>query len=332
MSGIGIRAMGKYVPQRVLTNDDLERMVDTSDEWIVERTGIRERHIAAPEEAASDLAYQAFKDLEARFPGAVEDISLIVVATVTPDHLFPTTANILQHRLGFPHIPSYDILAACSGFLYALANAYAYLKSGLGRQALVFGTEVMSRIVNWQDRRTCVLFGDGAGVCLLGPVEEDFGILDIRLRSDGSGAEYLYMPAGGSRLPPSPLTVARQQHTVHMNGREVFSWAVRRQGQIIEELLEANDLRPEDVRLFVLHQANYRIIKATWTKFRLPRDRFYINIDRYGNTTAASIPLALYEAYYEGRLEKGDLVVVGSFGAGFTWGAILMRWALPKPV
>lgn len=323
--------MGSYVPEKRLTNDDLARMVDTSDEWITQRTGIKERRIAARDQATSDLAYEAYKDLIRKFPMTPSERDLIIVATVTPDRWFPTTANLLQQKIGAPLIPSMDILAACSGFVYAVATAYGQLKAGLAQRALVFGAETMSRIVDWSDRRTCVLFGDGAGVVLLGETEDDLGIRDIILKSDASGADYLFMPAGGSRIPPSPKTVARRMHTIRMNGREVFAWAVRRQGEVIDQILSRNNLAPGDITLFVLHQANYRILEATWKKFKLPEEKFYVNIHRYGNTTAASIPLALYEAYYEGRLKKGDWVVLNAFGAGFTWGAILMRWAMDPP-
>jgi 3-oxoacyl-[acyl-carrier-protein] synthase-3 len=331
MASFGITGIGAYVPEKLLTNAELAKMVDTSDEWITERTGIKERHIAAKDQATSDLAYEAYKNLISHYPITPAEGDLIVVATVTPDRIFPTTANLLQQKIGAPLIPSLDILAACSGFLYAMSIAYGQLKAGVARRALVFGAETMSRIVDWSDRRTCVLFGDGAGVVLLSETEDELGIKDILLKSDGSGSEYLQMPAGGSRVPPSPRTVARRLHALQMNGREVFAWAVRRQGEVIEQILERNHLKPDDIKLFVLHQANYRIIEATWKKFKLPKEKFYVNIQRYGNTTAASIPLALYEAFHEGLLEKGDWVLLNAFGAGFTWGAILLRWALDPP-
>ncbi|MHA2620531.1 MAG: beta-ketoacyl-ACP synthase III [bacterium JZ-2024 1] len=331
MASFGITGIGIYVPEKRLTNADLAKMVDTSDEWITERTGIKERRIASKDQATSDLAAEAFKSLAETYGVKPAEEDMIVVATVTPDRMFPTTANLLQQRIGAPHIPSVDILAACTGFIYALSTAYASLRSQLVKRAFVFGAETMSRIVDWSDRRTCVLFGDGAGVVLLAETEEGLGIHDIILKSDASGADYLYMPAGGSRMPPSPKTVARRLHSLHMNGREVFAWAVRRQGEVIDQILSRNNLTPEDIKLFVLHQANYRIIEATWKKFKLPQEKFYVNIHRYGNTTAASIPLALYEAYHEGLLSKGDWVVLNAFGAGFTWGAILLRWAMDPP-
>ncbi|MFN4181745.1 MAG: beta-ketoacyl-ACP synthase III [bacterium] len=326
---MGITALGAYLPEKILNNHHLSEMVDTSDEWIQERTGIRERHIAAPDQACSDLAYLAFQDMKQNFQVKGEDVDLVLVATVTPDMIFPTTANILQHRIGATRAGSMDILAACSGFIYALSVGHQFVANGTCKNVLVFGSEVMSRIVNWEDRRTCVLFGDGAGVVLLQPVEEGYGILDTLLRSDGSEIEHLWMPAGGSRLPPSEFTIRNHLHSIHMNGREVFTWAIRRQGEIIEEILEKNHLHPEDIHLFAVHQANYRIIEGLWKRFHLPPEKFYINIHKYGNTTAASIPLVLYDACKEGLLHKGDLVLLAAFGAGFTWGASLIRWSLP---
>ncbi len=329
MYSAGILGIGAYLPEKVLNNHDLSEMVDTSDEWIQERTGIQERHIAATDQACSDLAYLAFQDMNRKYPVAAEGIDLILVTTVTPDMFFPTTANIVQHRIGATKAAAMDLFAACSGFIYGLSVATQYIASGTYKKVLLFGSEVMSRIVNWEDRRTCVLFGDGAGVVLVEPVEPGFGILDTLIRSDGAGAEHLWMPAGGSRLPPSEFTVRSHLHSLQMNGREVFTWAIRRQGEAIEQLLERNNIRPEDVHLFAVHQANYRIIEGLWKKFHLPPEKFYINIHKYGNTTAASIPLVLYDAYNEGLLHRGDLVVLAAFGAGFTWGASLLRWALP---
>ncbi len=325
---VGITALGAYTPRKVLTNDELASMVDTSNEWIVERTGIHQRHIADPSEATSDLAYKAFLDLSVHHPVSPREIDLIVVATVTPDMIFPTTANLLQHKIGASNAGAMDLLAACAGFIYGLSTGAQFIKSGTHKKLLVFGADTMSRIVDWEDRTTCVIFGDGAGVVMLEPVDPEFGIRDVILRSDGEGASTLSMPAGGSRLPASLDTVRQHLHFIKMNGRETFAWAVRRMGEVLEELLQRNSLKPEDIGLVICHQANGRIIETTWKKFNLPPEKFFVNIHKYGNTTAASIPLALYEAYHEGRLKKGDWVVLDAFGAGFTYGGVLMKWWL----
>lgn len=303
-------------------------MVNTSDEWITERTGIKERHIAAPDEASSDMAYHAFRDLEKRFPTNPKEIDLIIVATVTPDTVYPTTANLLQERIGAKNAGAMDITAACAGFIYALGTAAQFVQARTYKKVLVFGVDTMSRIVDWEDRNTCVLFGDGAGVVLVEPVADGYGIRDLLLRSDGTGAPSLSQPAGGSRLPASRDTVENRQHYLKMNGRDTFVWAVRRTGESIETILERNHLKTDDISLVICHQANRRIIEGTWKKFKMPPEKFFINIERYGNTTAASIPLAISEAMNEKKLKKGDWVVLDAFGAGFTWAAMLMKWVL----
>ena len=322
-----IASLGTYVPPGVLTNADLEKMVDTSDEWIMQRVGIRERHIVSPGVATSDLAAEASRRALERAGVTAADIDLILVATTTPDTLFPSTACLLQSKIGAKRAWGFDIGAACSGFPYALTTGASMIASGASRRALVIGADVMSSIIDYTDRATCVLFGDGAGAVVLEPVGADgFGIIDFENYVDGSGGPVLCMPAGGSRMPASKETVEKRLHYVKQEGQAVFKYAVRNFEDACRALLDRNGIAPCQLDLFVPHQANRRIILSAAEKLGLALDKVVINIDRYGNTTAATIPLALNDAVDEGRLEPGDLVLVAAVGAGFTVGAVLLRW------
>ncbi len=329
MRNVKISAVGAWVPPRVLTNADLEKMVDTTNEWILERTGIRERHIADPEIATSDMALNAARiALEERGTTA-EDVDAIILCTVTPDHMFPSTACIIQHKLGAKHAWGFDLVAACSSFVYGLTTAAHLVGSGSHKKVLVIGSDTMSRIIDYKDRSTCVLFGDGAGAFLIEPGEEGGpGFIGFRNELDGSGGEALRMPAGGSRMPPTHETIDQRLHFVHQEGQAVFKFAVRRMGEISSELLAANNLKPSDVKLMIPHQANRRIILACADRLGIPHDKVLINIERYGNTTSGTIPIATREAIDTGRLQKGDLVLFAAVGAGFTVGANLWRWAI----
>lgn len=323
---VGILGTGSYVPEQVLTNADLEKMVDTSDEWIVTRTGIRERRIAAPEQAASDLAYEAAQKALQAAGIQGEDVDLIIVATITPDTFFPSTANILQDRLGARHAAAFDLAAACSGFLYGVVTASQFVRTGAYRYALVIGVDTLSKITNYEDRNTCVLFGDGAGAAVIGPVPEGYGLLSFELGSDGSGAPYLKLPAGGSRMPASVETVEKKLHTIHMSGQDVFKFAVRIMETASLNVIQKVGLTPADIDFFVPHQANYRIIEAAMRRLQLDESRVMVNLDRYGNMSAASIPVALDEALQQGRIKDGDRLVLVGFGGGLTWGAAVIRW------
>src|SRR5947209_7325846 len=318
---VSITGLGCKVPDRVVTNDELSQHVDTSDEWIVERTGIRERRIAAPEEALSDLALPAARIAleQARLKG--KDIDLIIVATVTPDMAFPSTGAILADALGATDAAAYDLSAGCTGFMYALAQAYGMLAGGLARRALVIGGDVLSRILDWSDRSTLILFGDGAGAVMLEPAEEP-GFLAFELGADGAGGEHLWLPGSGSRLFEDP-----QQH-VKMNGREVFKFATRVLVSSGEAVLERAGLGVEDVDVYVPHQANVRIIDLATKRLGIPSERVVVNVDRYGNTSSGSIPLALADAQVDGRLQAGKVVLMTGMGAGLTWGSALMRWTI----
>ncbi len=325
----GVTGVGMDFPERRLTNADLEKMVDTSNEWIVERTGIHERRICPPGVPASHHGVQAARQALEHAGVDPLDIDLILVPTVTPDMMFPSTACVIQDELGATKAWGYDISAACSGFIFAVQAARAQVESGACRRALVIGTEVMSSILDYTDRNTCILFGDGAGAVVIEPVPaEDGGILDSVSYIDGNGGKFLYMPGGNSLNPPSHETVDKKMHYVHQEGREVFKFAVKGMAGVTREILERNDLGPDDVRLFIPHQANLRIIEAVQRRVGLADDQVAINIDLYANTTSATIPSALRMAYDDGRLAKGDHVVFCSFGAGFTWGATLLRWSL----
>jgi 3-oxoacyl-[acyl-carrier-protein] synthase-3 len=323
-----ITGVAHYVPPRVVTNADLERVVDTTDKWIVERTGIRQRHFVEPGVSTSDLSLEATRRLLRQTGVAAEELDLIVVATITPDMVFPSTACVLQEKLGAPRAWGFDLSAACSGFVYGLTVGAQFVACHPGRKALVVGADVMTSILDFNDRATCVLFGDGAGAALVEACEDDEeGILDFIHDVDGSGARHLHMPAGGSRRPTSRETVEQRMHYVRQEGPQVFKYAVRRMIDVPQRLLERNGLRAEDLDLFVPHQANLRIINAAADKLSLNGDRVLVNIDRFGNTTAGTIPIALSEAAAKGRLKKGDLVMLLAVGAGYTTGGVLLRWA-----
>lgn len=323
-----ISAVGAWVPPRVLTNDDLARMVETSNEWILERTGIRERHIADPEIATSDMAIEAARAALANRGTTAEDVDAIILCTVTPDHMFPSTACIVQHKLGVKRAWGFDLVAACSSFVYGLTVAAHLVGAGTHRKILVIGSDTMSRIIDYTDRTTCVLFGDGAGAFLIEPAQEgEEGFLGFRNEIDGSGGEMLIMPAGGSRMPPSHETVEKRLHFVHQEGQAVFKYAVKKMGDISAELLEQVGIAPSDVKLMIPHQANRRIILAAANRLGIPEENVLINIERYGNTTSGTIPIATTEAWQQGRLKKGDIVLFAAVGAGFTVGANVWRWA-----
>ena len=321
-----VAAIAHYLPERRLTNMDLESMVDTTDQWIFDRTGIRERRLVEPGMATSDLALEASrKVLEKRGIGA-EDIDLIIVATVTPDMFFPSTACVLQEKLGARNAWGFDLLGACSGFIYALTTGAQFIATGRHERVLVVGADVMSSIIDFEDRATCILFGDGAGAALLEPTDGTSGLLDWTLHSDGGGGKFLYMPAGGSLNPTTEETVAKKMHYVHQDGRNVFKNAVKGMVEVSERILARNGLTIDDVKLYVPHQANLRIIKSVAGKLGLDESRVSLNIDRYANTTAGTIPICLSEADASKQIVEGDIVLLASFGAGFTWGAVLLRW------
>ncbi|MCD6441294.1 MAG: ketoacyl-ACP synthase III [Candidatus Marinimicrobia bacterium] len=323
-----ITAIGKYTPKRILNNRDLEKIVDTSDEWIRSRTGMVERHIAAKGEASSDMATAAFKDMRKRFKIDPEEIDLIIVATITPDMFFPSTAALIQHNIGARNAFGFDISAACSGFLYALAIAAEFIENGRYKKVLVVGSDTMSTITDYTNRDTCILFGDAASVVLLEPAEEDYGILDYILKLDGSGKDFLYMAGGGSRNPATHETVDKKMHYIYQEGKSVFKFAVIKMAEVSVDLLKRNSLKGSDVGLFIPHQANKRIIDACVSRLKLKDEQVMINIDKYANTTAATIPLGIVDAYDQGRLKKDDLLLMSAFGGGFTWGSVLVKWSL----
>ncbi len=326
---VEIKSLATYVPPRLLTNADLEKMVDTTDEWIMQRTGIRQRHIVDPGVATSDLAAEAGKEAIRRAGLKPEDIDLIIVGTVTPDMLFPSTACLVQHKVGANRAWGFDLSAACSAFTYALTVGSQLVAAGNVKNALVIGADVMSSIIDYTDRATCVLFGDGAGAVVLAPsTDPNVGILDFEHMIDGGGGAALCMPAGGSRMPASHETVDQRLHYVKQDGQTVFKFAVRNTGEICERLLARNQLTGHDLDLFVSHQANKRIIMSAADRIGMPEEKVVINIDRFGNTTAATIPLALNDAVESGRLRKGHLIMLTSVGAGFTVGSVLVRWGI----
>ena len=325
---VKISALGTYVPPRVLTNADLEKMVETSDQWIIERTGIRERHIVDKGVATSDLAVEAAKKALAQRGIEAGDLDAILVGTVTPDMFFPSTACLVQHKLGAKGVWGFDLSAACSAFLYALQTGTQFVATGAHKRVMVIGSDVMSSIIDYTDRATCIIFGDGAGAVILEPAENDsLGMIDFIHEVDGSGGCSLYMPGGGSLNPSTHETVDQKMHYVHQDGQAVFKFAVRKQTELCEKILERNGIKASDIDVFIAHQANMRIINATADRLGLRPESVVINIDRYGNTTAGTIPLAMDTARQEGKLKKGDLVLLASVGAGFTVGATLLRWA-----
>ena len=324
---VRITSVGCYVPPRTLTNADLEKMVDTNDEWIVSRTGIRTRHIADEDVATSDLAVEAAKVALAQRSLSGSDIETLIVCTVTPDMLFPSTACLVQDRIGAKGAWGFDLIAACSGLLYGLTTGAQMIATGTQDRVLVIGADTMSRIIDFEDRATCVLFGDGAGAMLLEPSEhQDTGLVDFLHEIDGSGGDWLCMPAGGSRQPATCETVRQRLHYVHQEGQQVYKYAVRKMSEVCVSLLERNGLTPDDVDVLLLHQANGRIVNAVAQRLGIPSEKAVLIIDRYGNTTGATIPLATREALETGKLKKGDLALMAAVGAGLTVGAALWRW------
>lgn len=321
-----IISIGSYLPERVLSNYDLEEMLDTSDEWIIERTGIRERRIADESQAASDLAFEASKIALERAGLNAEEIDLIIVATVTGDMPFPSTACFLQNRLGASRAVGFDINATCSGFLYALYIADGFIRSAMHRKILVVGADVLSKFTDWKDRTTCVIFGDGAGAAIVESTSEDRGILSMSINSDGSMWELINIPGGGSRHPASKETLKKGMHNIRMKGNETFKVAVRTLEDVALKTLADNNMDPSQLSLLVPHQANLRIIQATADRLNLPMEKVFVNLERYGNTSAASIPIALDEALTSGRIKDGDYILLEAFGGGLTWASALIKW------
>jgi 3-oxoacyl-[acyl-carrier-protein] synthase III len=323
-----ITGVAGYVPPRILNNADLEKMVDTTNDWIMERVGIRERHLADKGVAASDLAVQAVKKLQCKHPFDLQSVDLIVVGTVTPDMMYPSTACLVQDKLGIKNTWGFDVSAGCSGFLFSLNVGTKFVESGQYKKVLVIGSDVNSAMTDFTDRSVCIIFGDGAGVALLEPAEEgEEGIIDHVAQVEGMGGQFLYMPGGGSLNPATHETVDKKMHYIHQDGKNVFKYAVKKMAEMTERVLEKNGLTGKDVDCFIAHQANRRIITATAERLGMPLEKVIINIDRYGNTTAGTIPLAMQTALEEKKLKKGDLVLLAAVGAGFTSGATLVRWA-----
>ena len=323
----GIIGIGCYLPEKKLTNQDLEKMVDTSDAWITERTGIKTRHIAAPDQATSDLAYEASLKALADAKTKPEELDMIIVATETPDYKYPSTACLLQAKLGAKNAACFDLSAGCSGFVYALGIGSQSIVSGLYKKILLVGAETLSRIINWTDRNTCVLFGDGAGAAVLGRVDDGYGVLSLELGADGTGGEHLIQPAGGSRNPTTHETVDAYGQCVHMDGQDVFKFAARKMPAACKKVLQKAGMTIDDIALLVPHQANLRIIDNAIDRLKINRDRVWINIDKHGNMSAACVPVCLTEAQQAGRLKKGDNVIMVAFGAGLTWAGALLKWA-----
>jgi len=323
---VGIIGIGTYVPEKIMTNKDLESIVETSDEWITDRTGIRERRIAGQGEATSDLAIKAARKAIADAGITAEEIDLIIVATATPDMVFPSVACLVQADIKAARAGAFDLSAGCSGFVYGLVTGSQFIKTGLYKKVLVIGAETLSTILDWSDRNTCVLFGDGAGAVVLSETTAGYGILGANLGADGSGGDLLKLPAGGSRNPATADTISQKMHFVQMNGNEVFKFAVKIVGETAFKALEDAGLSAGDVDCLVPHQANIRIIQSAAKRLKLPLDKVVINIDKYGNTSAASIPIALDEAVHSGKIKKGDTIVLIGFGAGLTWASAVIKW------
>ncbi|HEY6329156.1 MAG TPA: beta-ketoacyl-ACP synthase III [Blastocatellia bacterium] len=323
-----ITALGRYVPPKLVTNHDLAKIVDTNHDWIIERTGIQQRHMVEPGTPTSELAAQAVGDLLRKRGIEASEIELIIVATVTPDMFFPSTACMVQQKVRASAAWGFDLSAACSGFLYALTVGAQFIETGAHKKVVVIGADIMSSIIDFSDRKTCVLFGDGAGALLLEPATSDeYGVIDYLHEIDGSGGQYLYMPGGGSLNPSSSETVEKKMHYVHQEGQQVFKYAVRKMGEVSRAILSRNGYTGEDIDLFISHQANLRIINATQEKLGLAESKVVKNISKFGNTTAATIPLAIGDALDDGRLKKGSLVLFAAVGAGYTVGSVLVRWA-----
>lgn len=321
-----ITAVGGYVPDYVMTNAELETIVDTTDEWITTRTGIKERRILKGEgKGSSDIAVEAVKDLLAKRGIGPEEIELVICATTTPDYQFPATSNVICDKAGMKNAFGYDVNAACSGFLFALTTGAQFIESGRHKKVLVIGIDKMSSILNYEDRTTCIIFGDGGGCVLLEPNTEGYGLLDSILRTDGSGRAHLHQKAGGSVKPATVETVMAKEHFVYQEGQTVFKFAVKNMADVAAEIMERNSLKPEDIAWLVPHQANKRIIAATYERMGLPEEKVMINIERYGNTTNGTLPLCLWE--WESKLRKGDNIILAAFGGGFTWGATYIKWA-----
>ena len=320
-----ITAVGGYVPEKVISNKDLEKLVDTSDEWILSRTGIKERRVMPDGTATSDICVEAVNQILEKRGISAKEIDLIIVATVTPDHVFPATANIVSDKVGATNAWSFDISAACSGFLYALETGAKFIECGKHKKVLVCGADKMSAIINYEDRNTCVIFGDGGGAVLLEPSTDEDGIIDSILKTDGSGREFLHQKAGGSLHPPTHETIDAREHYVHQEGKTVFKFAVTNMAEVSREIMDNNNLTGDDVDYLCAHQANLRIIDATARRMELDDEKVLINIERYGNTTAGTIPLLFWD--FEKKFKKGDNIIFAAFGGGFTWGASYLKWA-----
>lgn len=321
-----ITAVEGYVPDYILTNDELSRMVDTSDEWIMTRIGIKERHILKGEKGPSDMGEIIVKRILEKKNISPEEIELVICCTVTPDMVFPATANIIAHKCGIKNGFGFDVNAGCSGFLYGLTTATKYIESGFVKKAIVIGAEKMSAIVNYQDRTTCPIFGDGAAAVLLEATEGEYGIIDEVLYSDGEGVKHLHQVAGGSVKPASHETVDAREHFIYQEGQAVFKWAVVKMAEATEEILKRNNMTSQDIAYLLPHQANMRIISATGKRLEMPDEKVLVNIEKYGNTTSATIPMLMFENQH--KFKKGDNLILTAFGAGFTWGAVLVKWAI----
>jgi len=321
-------AFGSAVPKKILNNFDLEKIVDTTDEWIRSRTGMVERHIATEDEAASDFAYPAAKMAIESSPVKYRDIDMIIVATISGDHAFPSTACIVQHKLGLKNIPAMDISAGCTGFIYAVDMARQYIENGIYKNVLVIGVEILTKITNWKDRNTCVLFGDGAGAAIVSRAEpaDISRVIDTMLWSDGSQGEFLYLAAGGSRMPACQKTIDENLHTLYMEGNKIYKLAVRSMSSAVEEILAKNKLSAQDVDWVIPHQANLRIIEGVASKLHVPMSKFIVNIEKYGNMSSATVPVAVDEAIRSKKIRRGDIIILVAFGAGLTWGSVLARY------
>ena len=324
---VGFLGTGYYLPEKVLTNADLEKIVETSDEWITERTGIKERRLAEDDVPMSTLAQKAAERALENAGVKAEELDLIIVATLTSDRIIPSTACMLQTRLGATHAAAFDLSAACSGFVYAAMTASQFIKTGVYKKALVVGAETLSKYINWEDRNTCVLFGDGAGAAVLGQVEDGYGILSFDLGSDGSGGDAIQIPSSGSLMPVSKESIDKRLNLIHMDGRETFKFAVKAMGRTVETSLKKIDMPKEQIDWLVPHQANIRIIQSAAKRLSMPMEKVVVNIHKYGNMSAACIPIALAEAAAEKRFKKGDIIALSGFGAGLTWASCIMRWS-----